>query len=542
MSVLWDPQMLVGRKIDGRYKLLQLLARGGMGVVFRAVDVVSGEPLAVKVLNPKAALEPDMLARISSEAEALRGIDHPNVVRIVANGIEPNLSPWIAMELVEGENLAVRLLRARTRQERAIPTDEVLTIGLDIALALEVVHGVGLMHRDVKPGNIVTDRRTKRSTLVDFGISKKLPGAEPCPLSITRPGDFIGTTDYAAPEQWTGEAVPRSDVYSLALTMAEALGGEPRVGVDGERRGWPIMLRPLIMRREPERLISLLASSMCDRPELRPTSSWVRGELEAILNEKAEVIRGSVTKSERSGKNAVNGSACALPLGIDPDRETRPPLHESEGQGTKTPTSADTIKEPPRIDELFVEEPCERQTRIPIHISTSHAPVPATQRLRTGARVLAAACVAGIVGGGAWLAIDSEKVHHLFASSLARLVRPAISISAAPLHPPPVANGAPSEPPVERDTRYGHLGQTWTAISDLALALARDMRAPRSERERYLRYDCARLERLAFDVEGLDHPLAHEGRNRLRVMSSKYRQRCEHVLQRARAEARADEE
>jgi serine/threonine protein kinase len=545
VHAFWDPQMLIGHKIDGRFKLLQLLARGGMGVVFRAVDVVEDAPRAVKVLNPQAAVEPDMLARIAAEAEALRGIDHPNVVRIYANGVEPGLSPWIAMELVEGENLAVRLLRSRARGERAISTEEVLEIGIDITLALQVVHGIGLLHRDVKPGNIVTERSTRRSKLVDFGISKRVRGSEPCPLAITRPGDFIGTTDYAAPEQWTGEAVARSDVYSLALTLAEALGGEARFGLHGDQRGWPIILRPLIVRREPERLISLLAASLSDRPELRPTAASMRAELAAILADKSELGRASVTRAERGR----SGGDPSLGPRVDPDRETRPPL-------------PDTIADPKtrRVDGEDDKETL--SPRDPVSWFDPSSDPGASGRVSRGApvlrlvprgaegrrrfsfarasvRAIVAAAVVAILGGAGW-AFGGERASAVWSSAKGTVAGLTASFSSiSPFSAP--AGGEPPPQPFrssnlegERQARVVKVVRAKTAIGELASALARDVRAPAKERDRFLRYDCARMMRLAVDIDGVEHPAANEGRERLRAIASKYGERCERVLARAR--------
>lgn len=493
MDSHWQPRSLIGRKINGRYELVEPFACGGMGVVFRAVDLASGKPLAVKVLHPRNALEPEMIRRFCAEADALRGLDHPCVVRIIESGVEPGLSPWIAMELVEGEDLARRLQRSHSRGVPALRTQDVLTIGIDIADALVAVHAMGRVHRDVKPSNIVTNSITGRSKLVDFGISKRLAGNREDVESITRPGAFVGTEDYAAPEQNEGEARAASDVYALALTLSEALGGGPRRDADGKYRGWPNVMRPLIGRGEPDRLVDLLSKALDDRPEQRPAAAVFRDELKEILGEWGANVRGA----GRPRRSAVDRAAeTRAPIFDAADRETRVPRVQALGR----PSS---------------EMPSRRMAP-----RTSKALVAGF--LSVVIVAIAAAVLALGVDPGSWLR-ESGFGGASADSSTAPAPAPA---------PAMIADARPSPAPSRawsRDEKYARIVQTHAAIGALGAAFERDVKGSVFGRESRLRYDCSRMRRLSYDVDGIDHPLADEGRGRLAALASAYEKRCERV-------------
>jgi eukaryotic-like serine/threonine-protein kinase len=200
--------------LGDRYRLGERLAAGGMGSVYRAVDESLGRPVAVKVLRPELADEPAYLERFRREARAAAALSHPGVAGVYDYG-ELGGQPFIVMELVEGETLAERIA-ARGR----LPWAEAFTLGEQVARALAAAHAHGLVHRDVKPGNILVGPG-ERAKMTDFGIAKTAASA-----TLTRTGMVLGSANYVAPEQATGGNVgPAADQYSLGCVLFEAVTG-----------------------------------------------------------------------------------------------------------------------------------------------------------------------------------------------------------------------------------------------------------------------------------------------------------------------------
>ncbi len=209
-----------GRLVAGRYRLSRLIATGGMGQVWRGRDERTERPVAVKVLRAEFAAEPLFVERFRAEARTAGLLDHPNVATVVDYGEQtgPHGEPtgaYLVMELVEGEPLSA-LLR------REAPLDQVRVLGLlaQAAAALQHAHDAGVVHRDVKPANLlITADGTVKIT--DFGIARAA-GA----LSLTRTGTVLGTAHYLSPEQVQGRsASPASDLYALGVVGYECLAG-----------------------------------------------------------------------------------------------------------------------------------------------------------------------------------------------------------------------------------------------------------------------------------------------------------------------------
>lgn len=204
--------MQVGDVLADRWELLERLATGGMGEVFRALDRREDEQVAVKTLRSEVA---EGAQRFADEVATLRRIDHPNVVRLLEAG-EHDGVPFLVMELVPGKPLD------RTLQVRTLGLEEVRRVGVEIAAALECAHGHGIVNRDVNPGNILFDDHDA-AKLADFGIAM-LVGA----TRITETNVTIGSAAYLAPEQITDEPIgPPADVYALGLVLLEAHTGRP---------------------------------------------------------------------------------------------------------------------------------------------------------------------------------------------------------------------------------------------------------------------------------------------------------------------------
>jgi ABC-type branched-subunit amino acid transport system substrate-binding protein/DNA-binding beta-propeller fold protein YncE len=197
------------------YLVESLIGRGGMGVVYRATDLSLGRPVALKLIAPELAQDARFRDRFLREPRLAASLEHPNVVPIHEAG-EQDGQLYLAMRYVEGGDLSAVLARERTlRPERA------LAVLAQIADALDTAHRRGLVHRDVKPANVLLDE-DEHAYLTDFGVTKQLGGAS------TDTGRVVGTLDYLAPEQIRGEAVDgRTDCYALACVLYECLSGAP---------------------------------------------------------------------------------------------------------------------------------------------------------------------------------------------------------------------------------------------------------------------------------------------------------------------------
>ena len=211
-SILYGDGWATGDRI-GNYQLLEKLGAGGMGVVYKARDVTTGRPVAIKTLTPIE--DPEFLARFRREGQAQARLDHPNLVRVHSWG-ERNQRPYLVMDFVEGKDLQ-ELLREGRFEAR-----EAARITRDVASAVAHLHQTGVLHRDLKPSNILIDQQG-RPRLVDFGVAR-LEGAE----TLTRTGDILGTPAFMSPEQALGEREsigPKTDVYSLCAVLYNLLTG-----------------------------------------------------------------------------------------------------------------------------------------------------------------------------------------------------------------------------------------------------------------------------------------------------------------------------
>src|SRR5690242_6292809 len=193
-----------------------------MGVVYLGVDVKLDRPVAIKVLPEHLAGVPEVRERFLREARTAAKLSHPNIVPIY-RADESEGVVFIVMALVDGESLAERL-----SARRALPPRELVPLLRDVAAALDHAHAHGVVHRDVKPENILIDRKSARAMVTDFGIARV---AEAKPLTAT--GQVLGTVHYMSPEQVSGEAVDgRSDLYSLGVVGFRAVTG--RLPFDNE--------------------------------------------------------------------------------------------------------------------------------------------------------------------------------------------------------------------------------------------------------------------------------------------------------------------
>jgi eukaryotic-like serine/threonine-protein kinase len=231
-----DP--LLGRIVDGRFELQKFLGSGAVGSVYRAKDRTTGQPAALKIWNT-TGLDEQTLGRFRRESQALTTLCHPNIVGVSAWGMVDGL-PYVAMEYLEGETLE-ELLTSR----QPLDTDFALDVARQMLSALAYAHGLGVVHRDLKPDNVLVmrapaeriERASLRSTespsrqikLLDFGLAKFLsPDADPVKGALTMLGMVMGTPLYMAPEQAAGRTIDaRVDVYAAGCVVFEMLSGQP---------------------------------------------------------------------------------------------------------------------------------------------------------------------------------------------------------------------------------------------------------------------------------------------------------------------------
>ncbi|NEC91830.1 serine/threonine-protein kinase [Streptomyces sp. SID12501] len=208
------------RLIAGRYRLEARLGRGGMGVVWRATDQLLERRVAVKELTPDTSLATDEARlrreRTLREARAVAQLQHPHII-VVHDVVEDDERPYIVMELIDGGSLADRI-----SQRGPVDADEAARIGIALLGALGTAHAAGVLHRDVKPANVLLEDGTDRIVLTDFGIAQ-VAGA----TTLTESGSFVGSPEYTAPERMSGVRTgPESDLWSLGALLCTALSGE----------------------------------------------------------------------------------------------------------------------------------------------------------------------------------------------------------------------------------------------------------------------------------------------------------------------------
>lgn len=198
----------------GTYEVKEVVGKGGMGTVYRALDLALNREVALKVINPDLSQNLVLMKRFRNEALAMARLSHPNIVVIYNFSSEPNLH-YIVMEYVEGKNLAQII-----KGEGSLPWSRAFPIFRQILAAIDYAHGQGIIHRDIKPSNFIV-KSNGMVKVTDFGIAKVFGGEE-----LTRAGVALGTSRYMSPEQILGQPIgPFSDIYSLGITLYEMVTG-----------------------------------------------------------------------------------------------------------------------------------------------------------------------------------------------------------------------------------------------------------------------------------------------------------------------------
>lgn len=227
-SPLVPVDSMIGTVLDGRYRLDSLIGVGGMGDVYRATHIHIDTEFAVKLLKPEFVADQTAIKRFRLEAKAAGRIQHPNAVRVTDFGVTPEKIVYLVMELVQGHSL-----RELIRTEKRLETLRAVNIIRQVCGAVEAAHRSGVIHRDLKPDNIIIESHPsgERVKVLDFGIAK-LREAKTDSF-LTQAGTIIGTPQYMSPEQCQGQSLdPRSDIYSIGIVLYEMLTGT--VPFDGE--------------------------------------------------------------------------------------------------------------------------------------------------------------------------------------------------------------------------------------------------------------------------------------------------------------------
>jgi len=278
-----------GVVLNNTHRVERLLARGGMGEVYSATNLLTGDAVALKVIRPELVSDPQMRALFLREATALRQIRHPTIVAYEGVHAEADGRVYLVMDLIEGPSLGKRMA------ERPLTVPEVRALRHRLAVALLAAHEQNIVHRDLSPDNIVLrDGDLERATIIDFGIAKKTDG-----LGISVIGSsFAGKMEYASPEQMGlfGNAVDRrSDIYSLGLVLAAAALGRPL----------PMADTPAMAVEQRKRVPDLSALPVALRPEL---TAMLQPDPARRLNSMRDVLAldtGAVPRPRRRGRIAL---------------------------------------------------------------------------------------------------------------------------------------------------------------------------------------------------------------------------------------------
>lgn len=267
--------------VVGNYKIVEQIGEGGMGAVYRGVDVMLDRPAAIKCLRPDVGGNPQLLQRFRNEAAALAKLNHPGIATLYAFFRHQD-NHYMAMEFVEGEPLDVLL-----HPQRALSVEQALGIFRQVLDAIDHAHRSGILHRDIKPANVIVSA-TGVAKVTDFGIARILGEA-----GLTRAGNMIGTVEYIAPERIKGiPADARSDVYSLGMVLYEMLSGHSPFRARSEydlmkahMEKAPTPLRKIVPAIS-EPMAGVVMGALAKLPEKRPPSAAMfREQLDAALDQ-----------------------------------------------------------------------------------------------------------------------------------------------------------------------------------------------------------------------------------------------------------------
>src|SRR5882724_2365081 len=294
-----DPDPMLGKLLDGRYRLIRKIGEGGMGSIYRAVHTENLRICAIKLMTSLSPGKDDAIARFKREARNSVRIDSVHAVTVYDSGQTDEGLLYLAMEFIDGQALS-RVIA----EQRVLPIERVVHITNQIAEALAAAHALPMIHRDLKPDNIMITRKGANTDFVkvlDFGIAKAL--ADEGGDNLTKTGFVLGTPVYMSPEQLLGEELdPRSDIYSLAIIVYEMLSG--RLPFEGDNPQAVMMKRvmsdPIRLRAVAPSLSepverAVMAGLQRNRDSRTPTVEAFASELSRVLYSGTQVMGGVVT-------------------------------------------------------------------------------------------------------------------------------------------------------------------------------------------------------------------------------------------------------
>ncbi len=315
------PDLMQGALIDGRYKVLSRLGAGGMADVFLAEDQQLGRKVALKLLHRRFAEDPDFVERFRREAQAAAGLQHPNVVSVYDRGSYDD-TYYIAMEYLPG-----RTLKQLIRQEAPLDPVRAIDITIQILKAARFAHRRGVIHRDLKPHNVIVDD-ADQAKVTDFGIARA--GAS----DMTETGSIMGTAQYLSPEQAQGHAVsPGSDLYAVGVVLYELLTGRVPFDADAavtiaikhvsEAPGPPTAINPAVPPELEQVVLWALNKNPADRPQ----------DADALINALEAVKEGILAGARGERTASFAALAAAIPVvAVAPADPTPPGLTPPPGE------------------------------------------------------------------------------------------------------------------------------------------------------------------------------------------------------------------
>jgi serine/threonine-protein kinase len=292
---------VIGTLISDRFRLEEKVGAGGMSSVYRAFDPTLERWVAIKLMHRDISTDPDQLERFRREARAVASLSHPHIVTVIDAG-EDDGAPYIVFEYVQGETL-----KERIRSVGRLPVPEAVAYAIEIGRALSCAHSHRLVHRDVKPQNVLIDP-DGRAKVTDFGIARSLEAK-----GLTATGRVLGTTDYVSPEQALGHPVTeQSDIYSLGVVLYEMLTGETPFSADSQVAvAMKHVKEPLpdVQRRRPE--VSAALAAIVERATAKETGNRYR-TVDEMVHDLEEVL---AIEAARAGETSGEATAVlqALP-------------------------------------------------------------------------------------------------------------------------------------------------------------------------------------------------------------------------------------
>jgi len=285
----------IGRTLGGRYTIEALLGQGGMSAVYKGADPNLRRTVAIKLIHPHLSSDPEFVRRFEQEAAAVAQLRHPNIIQVYDFNHDGDVY-FMILEYVPGETLQARLKTLDAAGQR-LPLAETLRIMAGISEAVAYAHQRGMIHRDLKPGNVMLDPQGQ-PILMDFGVAKIVGGQH-----HTATGAIVGTVAYMSPEQARGERIDeRSDIYSLGIMLYEMTAGRPPFEGDS---AMTVMLKHLnepvpdvrqIASGVPEELAALIEKALAKNPADRlPTAAEMSASLRAIASSARPTQVGAAT-------------------------------------------------------------------------------------------------------------------------------------------------------------------------------------------------------------------------------------------------------